>query len=88
MKDTRWWFKPKKYGEDKDESLIPEGMYCYDGNYTCPYWGKKKPYDSQENGYCDFIEKGDWEINGLLWDQCKSCGINCEIKEDEIGEIN
>jgi len=73
----------------KDENVIPEGMYCYtpigffDGVYKikpCPYWGKREDKPEQENGYCDYLEQGDWESNhcSLLWDQVKECGIKME----------
>jgi hypothetical protein len=62
--------KINKAPKTKDESLIPDGMYCHascmpdvDGyRYICPYWDydDEKPY--QENGYCHFMEKGDWTI--------------------------
>lgn len=33
----------------------------------------------QENGYCSYLQKGDWDLSlGLLWDQVKECGINEE----------
>ena len=53
---------------NKDESLIPQGLYCYsivDGERVqCPYYGKDKENDLyQENGYCGFLEKGDWQLN-------------------------
>jgi len=85
----------------KDESLIPKGEYCYDEKGRCPYWSLRTDLPKQENGYCSFIEKSDFDINegigkipwengkgeltitepheipiGLLWDQCKECGIN------------
>lgn len=58
----------------KDKRKIPKGMYCYkylkcmkDGKYkvigVCPYWSKRKNKPKQENGYCSYLEKGDWEIN-------------------------
>lgn len=93
-----------------DRSKIPKGPYCYDKNGRCPYWRTRNGYDEQENGYCEFLGYGDWEINeteeltiqyhkskkligvktvghkigipvGLLWDQCKECGINEEDDE-------
>ena len=52
----------------KDEKLIPKGLYCYTmdkkGKITpCPYYKilKDRPY--QENGWCDFLETGDMELN-------------------------
>jgi hypothetical protein len=63
-------------------------MYCYtmlrvekNGTVrikTCPYWSQIEGKEEYENGYCSYIEKGDWEIGGLLWDQCKECGVNTE----------
>lgn len=79
----------KLLGIHKDKSVIPPGMYCYTikdidiktgrmKTNICPYWSidESKPY--QGNGYCSFLELGDWMENGtsLLFDQCKECGIN------------
>jgi hypothetical protein len=39
------------------------------------------------NGYCHFMESGDFESEGLslLWDMCKECGINDDWQdEDEL----
>lgn len=58
---------------------IPQGLYCYDENGLCRYWGIKKP---EEPGFpsgslaarCNLLN-----IDGpdmLLDDQCKICGIN------------
>lgn len=66
----------------RDITDIPAGVYCYDENGVCPYWTLQvdKPY--QENGYCHFLQKGDWELmGGLLWDQCKECSIFKDINE-------
>jgi len=44
--------------------MIPKGYYCYDENGTCPYWRKDIEHDLyQENGYCEFLQKGDYELN-------------------------
>ena len=61
------------------KNKIPRGMYCYDENGICPYWSRRngKPY--QEDGYCSYMEMGDWEADhffSLLWDQVKECDIN------------
>lgn len=59
---------------DKDKSIIPDGMYCYerlmlkeDGDYEviglCSYWSFRNDKHHHENGYCKYLEKGDWEIN-------------------------
>lgn len=72
----------------KDVSLIPHGPYCYraigiskDGSMRvecCPYWRRDESRPEYENGFCAFLNRGDWEVGGtsLLWDQCKECGIN------------
>lgn len=78
--------------KDKDESIIPRGHYCYTSDeeknankdkddhafYTkaCPYWSTIRNGEEQSDGYCSFLEMGDDEIAGLLWDQIKECGIN------------
>ncbi len=39
-------------------------MYCYNSNGLCPFWDKKPgEYPSQEDGYCHFLGKSDWELN-------------------------
>ena len=74
----------------KDISLIPKGVYCYTIDRVtsegvievtrCPYWSKREDKDEQENGYCSFLEEGDWEGDGmsLLWDSVKECGENID----------
>ena len=69
----------------KDQSKIPKGFYCYDTNGVCPYWSLNKNKPHQENGYCSYLEQGDWDEHlGLLWDQVKECNINME--EDDLEE--
>ena len=52
-----------------DKSIIPKGYYCYSGReekrVICPYWkiDPKHPDLDQENGYCEFLGKGDWDFN-------------------------
>lgn len=67
----------------KDESVIPEGVYCYTivngKRVNCPYWGRDSSRPQQESGFCTFLNERDWDdIPGipLLWDQVKSCNIN------------
>jgi hypothetical protein len=84
----RYYDKSKK---EQIESLIPKGLYCYNpleypnkqNGYKfkikrCPYWSINDKQHSQDNGFCSYLNKGDWEENGtsLLWDQVKECGIN------------
>jgi len=53
----------------KSKKGIPKGYYCYTHKngrqVNCPYWGIDKipGRDSQENGYCSYLEKSDWDIN-------------------------
>ena len=59
---------------NKDKKLVPSGYYCYknvevskDGKFkligVCPYWSRKSNRPKQEDGYCSWIGKGDYEIN-------------------------
>ncbi len=72
---------------------IPIGMYCYTviGSNSagrlitkvCPHWSIRPDKPHQLNGYCNFLKKGDWEMDhmGLLWDQVKECSVNYKIDE-------
>ena len=62
------------------ESAIPNGIYCYDENGICPYWSRDLTKPSQEGGYCEYMQFGDWQSEhlSLLWDQVKECGIKEE----------
>lgn len=84
----------RAYKELHGESVIPKGCYCYENFRDsgrrnangfpifnmdiCPYWDRNEDYPEQMNGYCWYMEMGDWEDGGggLLWDQIKECGIN------------
>ena len=73
---------------NKDPTLIPKGIYCYDNDGICPYWSKHPDHAEQEDGYCAFLERGDWEEDkhpsvALLWDQVKECGQNECWEEEE-----
>ena len=71
---------------------IPKGPYCYDeNNHTCPYWCLSILHDEQNNGYCHFLKRGDWERYpfSLLWDQVKECNNNNDFDLlNECGEYN
>lgn len=65
----------------KNKKLIPEGYYCYtykDGKeIRCPYWSSRKDKPYQLNGYCSYLEKGDWEMSkemgeGEFFTNCKT----------------
>lgn len=52
----------------KDKNKIPKGLYCYSRDKNgkiqpCPYWSSRNDKSEQENGYCAFLEKGDWDLN-------------------------
>lgn len=73
--------------------FIPRGIYCYTKYlglfYVCPFWSRDLSKEEQEDGYCYYLQRGDWETEGLslLWDQCKECGIKTkDIYEVDIGE--
>ena len=100
----------------KDISEIPTGMYCYtchgyyvgeDGQVRlktkrCPYWSSREDKPEQQNGYCGYLGKGDWEepipddfpphfpvsCLSLLWDQVKDpdCPVRWEEDEDNEGD--
>lgn len=62
------------------ENKIPKGHYCYDDKGTCPYWDIDNTKLYQENGYCNYLGKGDWDLDlSLLWDMVKECRINDEV---------
>lgn len=51
----------------KTPYVIPRGPYCYTvgengKRIDCPYWSIRKDRPEQMNGYCYFLEKGDWEL--------------------------
>ena len=52
-----------------------KGIYCYDENGKCPYWDLREDKPYQRNGYCSFMEKGDWDFNATR-----------EYKSDQTGE--
>jgi len=77
-----------KWIDKMQKAQIPTGMYCYtydqDGHSKlCPYWGIRDDKPEQENGYCAFLGKGDWDFDqlSLIWDQVKECGINDEDEQ-------
>ena len=53
---------------------------------NCPYWGSDPNQESQNSGFCTFLNTRDWDDSsgGLLWDQVKDCGINVDY-EDNFG---
>ncbi len=45
----------------KINTKISKGYYCYDKNDLCSYWSKDLTKPNQENGYCHYLKKGDWD---------------------------
>lgn len=45
--------------------IIPRGYYCHFSNMSkvCRYWSLRNDLPTQENGYCSFLGKSDWDIN-------------------------
>jgi len=85
----------------KDISVIPHGSYCYTfigdsrkGENRCPYWKHRpvrrgKKLHSQEDGYCTYLDKGDYELNRELkytleWPEDHEC-IGIPMTAEEIG---
>lgn len=76
-----------------DETLIPQGMYCYtvlemhnDKGYfltkLCPYWRRDPLRGEQENGYCLAFNINDWDEGfGILWDQVRVCAAADDFEE-------
>ena len=80
----------------KDTKLIPKGLYCYtslkvnkEGNKfeivgICPYYKKVKNKHTQENGYCSFLGKGDWDLNKeQKWERIKIVDGKEEVIEEK-----
>lgn len=58
-----------------DSSCIPAGPSCF----GCPYAKQMPNKPEQADGYCAYIDRGDWMVKlgfSLLWDGLKECRIN------------
>lgn len=68
----------REHVRGEDGRLLKVTPYPVPERKVCPYWGVDKRRPAQENGYCRFLGKGDWELGpiSLLWDQVKECGVN------------
>lgn len=73
--------KKKKYPE------IPDGVYCYtyidEYRYVCPYHKFIPDLPYQENGYCEFLGKGDKEFNAEIEYECEWSKNDKEIGKKE-----
>lgn len=70
------------------EKRIPKNtIYCHDSWLkVCPYWKQLKYKDEYGNPltYCKYCKVADTEQSLLLlWDQCKICGVNEDLEDDE-----
>jgi hypothetical protein len=47
------------------EKHIPYGDYCFvNAHEVCPFWTQKVgEYPPNEDGYCHFLNKSDWDLN-------------------------
>lgn len=99
----------------KDISRIPKGTYCYarlritrKGQIKvvglCPYWSQRKNKPKHENGYCDYLKKGDWDLNKekrwskaydksgkkvkTKWQNAKEIGFPMSLLWEQVKECN
>lgn len=85
-----------KLFKEQHEKVIPKGYYCYEGlcrmpddpmklkiKGECPYYDRDNEKPEQYNGYCWFLMKGDWELNGeKKWENSKTGKVQTG---DEMG---
>lgn len=70
----------KKY-YDSPEKYIPVGGYCKD----CVFYDRDESKPTQENGYCHYLKKGDWDLNKEFVVYDASSGK--EVSQEDRGEI-
>jgi len=58
--------KFKHLSKEEKEKMIVKGIYCHDENGTCPFWDMDSELPYQANGYCHYLEKGDFEIDSEM----------------------
>lgn len=75
------------------EESIPDGRYCY--RFTgprqmepCPFHAEIRALPATMNGYCAFLDRGDWQANApsFLWDAVKICSVNLDQALDELDD--
>lgn len=77
----------EKYFQNPEEH-IQKGDYCYGKKGLCPFWDKNTAKPEQENGYCHFLKKGDWDINaegGVIFDP--KTGVKYELEYYPFGGL-
>jgi hypothetical protein len=85
-------FKMNKFQKLIARFILPNGFYCYTGhnlkddcmvicrskqNY-CPFYSVDANHGPQENGYCSYLGKGDWDINNEY-----PALIECQVKQQD-----
>ena len=72
-----------------DKKLIPEGYYCEDNEgHKCPYWNLREELPEQENSYCAFLGKCDYELNTKMAKKgIKVTYVNPKNREERRTEI-
>jgi len=53
----------KEMLKDPEKYIPKKTFYCYDKDNTCPFWESKDDLPVQENGYCHYLDKNDYELN-------------------------
>lgn len=74
----RRWDRAAAPLREHAKDLVPKDTdYCY-ADDCCVFWDRADDLPEHSSGYCSLLRKRDWEHpgGGLLWDQCKECGIN------------
>lgn len=76
--------------KNKPIDKIPKGSHCFDGYGYCQYWAIDFTRPKKKNGYCAFLDKGDWNLgdSSSLYDQCKICGVNESLEDNNIEKKN
>ena len=71
------------------EKYIPDGLYCYGENGKCPFWDLKEgEYPVQEDGYCHYLGKSDWDLNEDRKDSVMIVqSDNKEIEGKSVAEV-
>ena len=52
---------------DNPEKYIPYGHYCHatlENENECPFWNFDNEKPEQDNGYCHYLKRGDWDLHG------------------------
>lgn len=89
-KDLIFFYNEGLIAGENDRKNIPKGEYCYSyddsGKYKrCPYWSANRSPRLGTIGACGYIAENDLSLGcGLLHDQCKECGINNELSDDDL----